>query len=65
MARIRLVVTCPRCGREYDPGIRTNEKSFARGTFARNYHTCPSCGHVGAFRKADYRVRGERPSEGD
>lgn len=56
MARVQLRVTCPRCGREFDPGIRTDERSFARGTFARNYHACPHCGETSAFQKRDYRV---------
>lgn len=41
-----------------------DRRNFDRATFAANYHTCPSCGNRGTYRKADYRVVEERPGAG-
>ncbi len=64
MARLILMVRCGTCGREWDTGIRMDRRNFARATFAANYHTCPSCGHRGTYRKGDYRVVEERRGAG-
>jgi predicted RNA-binding Zn-ribbon protein involved in translation (DUF1610 family) len=40
----------------FDTGLRTDTGSFARGTFAANYHTCPRCGATETYRKQDYRL---------
>jgi predicted RNA-binding Zn-ribbon protein involved in translation (DUF1610 family) len=54
--RVALHVACRTCGQVFDTGLRTDTRSFARGTFAANYHTCPRCGNTDTYRKADYRL---------
>jgi DNA-directed RNA polymerase subunit RPC12/RpoP len=61
MAKIALWVRCQRCGAPFDTGLRLDERSFARGTLAANYHTCPHCGARETYRKADYDGRAARP----
>lgn len=61
MGKIRLWVTCRRCGRDFDTRRRMDRRSFERGTLAANYHTCPYCGTRETYRKADYQVREEQP----
>jgi DNA-directed RNA polymerase subunit RPC12/RpoP len=61
MARFALCVTCRRCGRPFDTGLRMDERSFRRGTLAANYHTCPHCGAREAYAKADYALREAPP----
>lgn len=57
MGKLALYVICKNCGREYDTRLRLDRRSFARGTLAANYHTCPHCGQKLTYRKADYLVR--------
>jgi rRNA maturation endonuclease Nob1 len=66
LARIALHVVCKACGRLFDTNIRTDPESFRKGTFAANYHTCPSCGATETYRKAEYvprDVRTGKPAE--
>ncbi len=56
VARVALHVACRACGEVFDTGLRTDTGSFARGTFAANYHTCPRCGATETYRKQDYRL---------
>lgn len=57
MAKVALWVACHNCGLRFDSGLQMDEKAFARGTLAANYHTCPNCGVRGVYRKADYELR--------
>jgi rubredoxin len=57
VAKFALWVTCRACGFVFDSGLRMDRASFARGTLAANYHTCPNCGAKETYRKADYEVR--------
>jgi len=57
MSRLRLLVRCSGCGREFDTGIRMDRRNFARATFAVNYHLCPACGHRGTYRKEEYVLK--------
>jgi DNA-directed RNA polymerase subunit RPC12/RpoP len=57
MARLALAVRCAGCGREFDTGIRMDDRNFARATFAANYHACPRCGRRGTYHKQDYLLR--------
>ena len=59
MGKLRLRVVCKECGREFDTPLVLDRKSFARGTLAANYHTCPHCGERLTYRKADYLVSEE------
>ena len=61
MAKVALWVACKRCGRAFDTGLRLDERSFARGTLAANYHACPHCGVREGYRKADYEGRPAPP----
>lgn len=54
--KVALHVACRVCGQVFDTGLRTDTASFARGTFAANYHTCPHCGATETYRKADYQL---------
>ena len=65
MGKLRLLVTCKRCGREFDTGRRMDRRSFEKGTLAANYHTCPHCGTRETYRKRDYAVREEVPGPAD
>ncbi len=65
MGKLRLLVTCKRCGREFDTGRRMDRRSFEKGTLAANYHTCPHCGVRETYRKRDYVVREEVPGPAD
>src|SRR3989304_4991458 len=62
MGKLRLLVTCKRCGREFDTGRRMDRRSFEKGTLAANYHTCPHCGTRETYRKGEYRTFEEAPS---
>jgi len=53
---VALYVVCRSCGEVFDTGVRTDTASFARGTFAANYHTCPRCKATETYRKADYQL---------
>ena len=64
MGKLRLLVTCKHCGREFDTGRRMDRRSFEKGTLAANYHACPHCGVRGTYRKSDYLAR-EVNSRGD
>jgi DNA-directed RNA polymerase subunit RPC12/RpoP len=64
VARFALWVTCRRCGRPFDSGLRMDERSFQRGTLAANYHACPHCGARELYRKADYGLRDAPPGRG-
>ena len=57
MSKLALHVVCKSCGREFDTRLRLDRRSFARGTLAANYHTCPYCGEKLTYRKAEYLVR--------
>lgn len=57
MAGFALWVTCTACRRAFDSGLRMDRASFARGTLAANYHTCPHCGVRATYRKADYTLQ--------
>jgi rubredoxin len=57
MARVALWVVCRNCGLGFDSGLRMDERAFARGTLATNYHACPHCGTRDTYRKADYQLR--------
>lgn len=57
MAKFALWVTCRACGFVFDSGLRMDRASFARGTLAANYHTCPNCGVRETYRKPDYELR--------
>ncbi|HEV8338827.1 MAG TPA: hypothetical protein VGR25_04130 [bacterium] len=59
VGKIRLWVTCKRCGRPFDTGRRMDRRSFTRGTLAANYHLCPHCGTRETYRKADYQIKEE------
>ena len=61
MGKLRLLVTCKRCGREFDTDRRMDRRSFERGTLAANYHTCPHCRTRETYRKTDYLIREELP----
>lgn len=54
MGKLHLWLVCRSCGREFDTRLRLDRKSFARGTMAANYHTCPHCGQKQTYRKAEY-----------
>lgn len=57
MAKLALWVTCRACRFTFDSGLRMDRASFARGTLAANYHTCPNCGVRETYRKEDYELR--------
>lgn len=57
MSRLRLMIRCEGCGREFDTGVRMDQRNFARATFAANYHVCPACGRRGVYRKEDYLLK--------
>jgi rubredoxin len=57
MAKVALWVRCHHCGFAFDSGLRMDERAFARGTLAANYHGCPNCGIRETYRKADYELR--------
>lgn len=57
MPAAALWVTCKACGVVFDSGLRMSQTSFARGTLAANYHTCPRCGARETYRKSDYELR--------
>ena len=57
MAKVALWVECKRCGQPFDTMVRLDERAFARGTLAANYHACPHCGVRDTYRKADYDGR--------
>ncbi len=57
MAKLALWVTCRGCGFAFDSGRRMDRMSFARGTLAANYHTCPNCRGRETYRKEDYDLR--------
>lgn len=61
MAALALWVVCRRCRVPFDTGLRTDERSFQRGTLAANYHACPRCGARETYRKADYELRAAPP----
>jgi rubredoxin len=61
VAGAALWVACKRCGVVFDSGLRMTRASFARGTLAANYHTCPRCGTRETYRKADYELREASP----
>ena len=57
MPKVALWVICHTCKREFDSGLQMDERAFAKGTLAANYHACPHCGVRGTYRKADYQLR--------
>jgi hypothetical protein len=57
VAKIALWVACHTCGREFTSGLQMDERAFAKGTLAANYHACPHCGARGTYRKSDYQLR--------
>lgn len=59
MGKLRLGVICKQCGREFDTQLVLDRKSFAKGTLAANYHTCPHCGERLTYKKADYLISEE------
>jgi rRNA maturation endonuclease Nob1 len=63
MARLALHVVCKSCAHEFDTKIRTDTRSFRRGSFAANYHTCPRCGSAETYRKMDYALYDARTGE--
>jgi rubredoxin len=63
MARLALHVVCNSCGHEFDTKVRTDTRSFRRGSFAANYHTCPRCGVTHTYRKGNYTLYDARTGE--
>ncbi len=61
MGKLRLLLVCKTCRREFDTGRRMDRRSFEQGTLAANYHTCPHCGTQDRYRKSDYLIQNDTP----
>lgn len=51
---VRLMLTCPRCHKEFFSGIEGTAAILAGLHLERNKHTCPHCGAVSTARNSDY-----------
>jgi len=48
----RIMIACPRTGRPVDTGIDIDEEGFKSADLGRNTVTCPHCGLIHTWQKA-------------